>query len=202
VGGRLGLSKGPTTLQRAWKVLLLVIVAGAGSLLGGLYVHRYYALQPFQTAPIGTAESNTDDLRYRLHTELSTSDKQHLLDGDCQVVTSADAFPQPIKNAFATVTQDKPFSLANPGTRFNATDVIEPDLPQRRLVFAGVCKDLWLIQYEHGGIGLSVQVMVLNMESNNDVHFVWGGERNRPVPNLIDLRYAIVSGKFSDSDRF
>jgi hypothetical protein len=36
-----------------------------------------------------------------LHTRLSILEKQHHFDGDCQVVTSTDALPISIKNAFA-----------------------------------------------------------------------------------------------------
>ncbi len=107
-----------------------------------------------------------------------------------------------IKNAFSTVTQDKPFSLANPGARFNATDVIEPGFPRRRMVYAGVCENRWFIEYEKGGIGLSVQVMVLRLEQNNDVHFLWGGVGFHPVVSLPALQTAIVSGSFGDADRF
>ena len=189
-------------MQRAMKLVLSLLATGTGACIGGLYIHRYYAPQELPALTIDTTESDADDLRYKLHTGLSASEKQHLLDGNCQVITSTDALPKPIKNAFATITQNKPFDLANPGTRFNATDVIEQDLPRRRLVLAGTCGNRWFVQYERGGIGLSVMVMVLNSEANGDVHFEWGGQGIRPIANLSDLRNAIASGEFSDSDRF
>jgi hypothetical protein len=151
---------------------------------------------------VGTAESDADDLRYRLHTSLSNDQKQHLFDGACRSVTSTDGLPIAIQNAFATITRDKPFALANPGARFNATDVIEPGLPRRRMVYAGACENRWFIEYEKGGIGLSVQVMVLRLEQNSDVHFMWGGSGFGSVAPLAALQTAIVSGTFGDADRF
>ena len=194
---------GPIIMKVATKLVLLTTVAGVGAFIGGLYIHRRYIPQPLPvTAMIGTAESDANDLRYRLHTRLSATEKQHLFDGKCQVVTSTGALPIAIRNAFATVTQVEPFALANPGTRFNVTDVIEPDLPSRRLVFAGVCENRWLIQYEKGGIGYSVEVLVLRLESNGDVHFMWGGVGSRPAASLTALQVAIVSGRFGDAVSF
>src|SRR6266568_7142122 len=109
-------------IKVATKLVLLTVVAGVGAVIGGTYIHRRYTLQPLPaTTMIGMAESDANDLRYRLHTRLSTTEKQHLFDGGCQVVTSTGALPIAIRNAFATVTQVEPFALANPGTRFNVT---------------------------------------------------------------------------------
>lgn len=110
--------------------------------------------------------------------------------------------PQPIKNAFATITQDEPFALADPGDRFNATDVLLDDLPRRRLVLAAVCQDRWILEYERGGRGLSILVMVLRLEPKNDAHFVWGGFVFKRVSTLAGLQDAIVSGDFHDADSF
>jgi hypothetical protein len=190
-------------MKVAIKLTLLTVVAGAGVVIGGWYLHRRYALQPFpDTTMNGTAGSDTIDLRYRLRTKLSATEKRGLFDGGCRVVTSADALPQPIKSAFSTVTQNRPFALANPGSRFNATDDVGPGLPQRRLVLAAVCNDRWIIQYERGGIGLSVVVMVLRLEPNGNVRFTWGGDSLDPSTSLGALEDAIVSGKFRDTARF
>jgi hypothetical protein len=43
--------------------------------------------------------------------------------------------------------------MANPGERFNATDVIRSGLPMRRLIFAGVSGSYYLVHYEFGGRG-------------------------------------------------
>lgn len=151
---------------------------------------------------VGTADPNDNHLKYELHTRLSTDQKQRLFDGDCRSVNSTDGLPIAIQNAFASITQDKPFALANPGARFNATDVIEPGLPRRRMVYAGACENRWFIEYEKGGIGLSVQVMVLRLEQNSDVHFVWGGWSFRSAAPFAALQTAIVTDVFEDADRF
>jgi hypothetical protein len=45
-------------------------------------------------------------------------------------------------------------ALADIGAPFNATDVIQPGLPPRRLLSAGVSGSQWFLEYEHGGRGL------------------------------------------------
>jgi hypothetical protein len=137
------------------------------------------------------------------HTELSGEEKQHILDGNFVIINSTDALPPSIKNALATVTRDEPFALANPGSKYQETDVIdEPGLPHRRLIFAGVCKDRWFIHYEHGGIGISDAVMVLNANPDSSARFLWGGKGFYRAANMNDLRTAISSGKFADDHAF
>ncbi|MGA9463956.1 MAG: hypothetical protein WBV28_14285 [Terracidiphilus sp.] len=184
------------------KLMLLSLAVLAALAVVGVFIHHRYTVEPFAAPMVGTAESDADDLRYRLHSRLSTDQKQHLFDGGCRSVTSTDGLPIAIRNAFASITQDKPFALANPRARFNATDVIEPGLPRRRMVYAGACENRWFLEYEKGGIGLSVQVMVLRLEQNSDVHFMWGGSGFRSVASLAALKTAIVSGAFGDADRF
>jgi hypothetical protein len=160
-------------------------------------------LQAFPPAASGPVEPASAELAYKFHTTLSASEKQHVLDGDFAIITSSEELPQSIKNAFATITGIKPFALADPGRTYQMTDVVEePGLPQRRLIFAGSCRNRWFIYYERGGIGHSSAVMVLNIEPNNSVHFVWGGAGLKPAASLNDLRGAIASGNFEDDRVF
>jgi len=195
-------SSGPTLVRMSTKLMLLSVVVLAALAVAGVFIYHQYTVKPLAAPMVGTADSDADDLRYRLHTRLSTDQKQHLFDGACRSVTSTDELPIAIQNAFASITQDKPFALADAGARFNATDVIEPGLPRRRMVYAGACENRWFVEYEKGGIGLSVQIMVLRLEQNGDVHFMWGGSGFRSVAPLDVLRTAIVSGAFGDADRF
>lgn len=165
----------------------------------GLCLRRIYPLQAFPPVASEPAEPTSADLAYKFHTTLSASEKQHVLDGEFALITSTDELPQSIKNAFATITGNKPFALADPGKKYQMTDVVtEPGLPHRRLIFAGSYKNRWFLHYERGGIGHDYAVMVLNSDPNNSVHFVWGGVSFRPATSLNDLRSAIASGNFAD----
>ncbi len=185
------------------RVALLTTCVAVTIVTASLYLHRRYPLQAFPPVASGPVEPTSADLGYKFHTTLSASEKQHVLDGDFALITSTEELPQSIKNAFATITGNKPFALADPGRKYQMTDVVEePGLPDRRLIFAGSCKNRWFLHYEHGGIGVSYAVMVLNTEPNNSAHFVWGGSSFRPAANLNDLRGAIASGDFADDSVF
>jgi hypothetical protein len=181
--------------------LTACVVVGLGAL--SFYVLRHCAIQvPPSLADEPTAENHRDSARI-FHIELSGEEKLHILDGNFMILNSIDELPPSIKNAFATITGDKPFALANPGSKYQVTDVIdEPGLPHRRLIFAGVCKDRWFIHYEHGGIGVSYAVLVLNANLDSSVRFVWGGAGFHRAANMNDLRAAISSGKFADDHAF
>ena len=87
--------------------------------------------------------------------------------------------------------------IADRGGRFNTTDVIEPGLPMRRFVIAGIAPDAALVAYERGGRGYSVAVSL----------YSWTGARVQRVRSwtLYDppdgLAGLIKSVRTSRSDR-
>jgi hypothetical protein len=185
------------------RIALLTTCIAVTIVTASLYLRRIYPLQAFPPVASGPVQPTSAELAYKFHTTLSASEKQHVLDGDFALITSTEELPQSIKNAFATITGIKPFALADPGRKYQMTDVVdEPGLPQRRLIFAGSCKNRWFIYYERGGIGHSFSVMVLDIEQNNSVHFVWGAAGFKRAASLNDLRGAIASGHFADDSVF
>jgi hypothetical protein len=143
----------------------------------------------------GTATSKESA---KVQARLSPQEKQHILDGRCSVITSTSAMPQSLRNGFAKVTRVQKFELADPGKRYQETDVIIfPGLSRRRLVFAGSCGERWFVHYEMGGIGHSNEVLIFAADGKGEMQFVWGGAGYRAT-DLDDLRQAIASGKFSD----
>ena len=190
-------------MNRLRKVILTASVV-VGLVSPSLYFLWRYAVQVPPPLADGSTQGNHEDSAKKFfHIKLTDEEKQHILDGNFTVISSTDALPTSIKNAFATITGDKPFALANPGSKYQVTDVIdEPLLPRGRLIFAGVCKDRWFIHYEHGGIGVSDNVLVLDANSDSSVRFVWGGSGPYRAANMDDLRTDITSGKFADDAAF
>ena len=130
---------------------------------------------------------------------LPPAEVQQLLSGDCATIGTSQELPDSIKNAFATLTHTKPFALADLGAGFNATDLIAPGLPGRRLVFAGRCQDRWFIEYEHGGIGKSIALMVLRTNPDTSVTFVWGRQLKSSARDLAQLRAVLANAAFWDA---
>jgi hypothetical protein len=186
-----------------FRIVVLTTCVVVGLVALSFYLLRRYAVQAPPPRAGESTEENYEVTARKFHIELSGEKKQHVLDGNFVILNSTDALPPAIKNAFATITGDKPFALANPGSKYQMTDVIdEPGLSPRRLIFAGVCNDRWFIHYEHGGIGVSDAVLVMNANPDGFVRFVWGGSGSYRAANMNDLRAAITSGKFADDAAF
>jgi hypothetical protein len=93
--------------------------------------------------------------------QLSTAEKEHILDGQFKMISTTGSMPANIKQAFSETTREPSFALADPGQKYQVTDVVvDRNLPFRRLVFAGVKDDKWFIHYERGGRGHGYYVLV------------------------------------------
>jgi hypothetical protein len=133
------------------------------------------------------------------HKQLSPAEKQHILDGPFRAVMTIEDMPAHVKQAFAKITGESSFALANPGQKYQVTDVVvDRGLPRRRLVFAGVRGDEWFVHYELGGIGHSYCVLLFKVDPQNRVQFVWGGAGSHGARNLDQLRKMVAAGQFSD----
>src|SRR5712692_446317 len=66
-------------------------------------------------------------------------------------ITSISQIPAPVLEALTALCA--PCSFADFGARWEATDVITGNLPQRRLTRVEHSGSEWLITYEHGGRG-------------------------------------------------
>ncbi len=130
------------------------------------------------------------------YVSLPLAEVQLLLSGDYATIRASRELPDQIKNAFATITHESPFALADPGARFNASDLIQHGLPTRRLLLAGHCEDRWFIEYEHGGIGKTIALMVFRENSDRSVSFVWGRQLKDVANDIAQLRAALANGAY------
>jgi hypothetical protein len=89
--------------------------------------------------------------------------------------------------------------LAEPGQKWNATDVItDPSLPGKRLIWAAIGGEYYVVHYERGGIDHSFHILVAKL-SKDDVKpkAVWravGGPFKDYAAFVVTLR----SGKLDD----
>jgi hypothetical protein len=135
----------------------------------------------------------------QFHKRLSPPEKEHILDGPSTEVTKTEAMPDNVKEAFAKITGEPSFALANPGQKYQTTDVVvDQRLSRRRLIFAGVRADEWFIHYELGGIGHSYCVLLFKVDTQNRLQFIWGGAGSHDARTLDQLRKMVAAGQFSD----
>jgi hypothetical protein len=118
---------------------------------------------------------------------MSSVARQTFLTADYRIVQKVADLPVGIRKLY-TLKGGSRVAIADPGERFEATDVItDPDLPRRRLIFAGVAQDRAFIHYEEGGIAHSYIVELFRLESPDLAVGLWSGHRG-PTKNLEEMK--------------
>src|SRR5437867_6734347 len=89
--------------------------------------------------------------------------------------------------------------LAEPGQKWNATDVItDPTLPGKRLIWGAVGGECYVVHYERGGIAHTYHILVAKLTKDNaKPKAVWraiGG----PFKDYAAFLDALRSGKLDD----
>jgi hypothetical protein len=118
---------------------------------------------------------------------------RQFLDSDFVIIKDVNALPGPVLKAFTEIDGARPV-MANPGKKFEVTDVIiDASVPRERLIFAGVSGDKCFVHYERGGIGHSYLLGLFRLTSANTMTPVWGHNCG-PAANIADLRSQVASG--------
>src|SRR5262249_2002456 len=88
------------------------------------------------------------------------------------------------------------FSIANPGKRYQATDVVVPriippiQLPERQLVFLAKSRDMLVMTYYKGGYGTSAHIILIKFQ-HKKILDLWAGncpfEGMKSVAGIINI---------------
>lgn len=161
------------------KAVLIGLVTVVVAVAAFVYVHIRFAVPidklepvsgtnrepewpPGEPAPIKFAAPN-----------LSSAERREFLNADYRIVRKVADLPAGIRKLY-TVKGGSRVAIADPGEKFEATDVItDPDLPRRRLIFAGVAQDRAFMHYEEGGIAHSYMVELFRLESPDIAAGLW-----------------------------
>ena len=89
--------------------------------------------------------------------------------------------------------------IADPGQKWNATDAItDPTLPGKRLIWAAVSDDYYVVHYERGGIAHSFHVLVAKLAKGEPKpKMVWSAVGG-PFKDYAALLDALRGGKLND----
>ena len=133
-------------------------------------------------------------------TKLSPETKAYLLrENAFGEISSVKDIPASVLAKFAEIAKDPNIKIANPGEKFQATDVIyEKGLPSRRLIWGGLSKEYCVVHYEQGGYAHSFRVILLR-RSGNDATFLWGGAILDRIKNLLDFRNLLKEDVLDDT---
>ena len=128
--------------------------------------------------------------------------RRELLETNFTMVTKTQEVPEPVRVLLAALTKTKGQVLAEPGAKYQETDVVtEPGLPRRRLVLAGNGKGVYFVAYELGGRGHSHHIAVFEWVPGQ-ISLVWRAVLDRRVSGLNDLRELVRQGKYKDDPAY
>jgi hypothetical protein len=120
--------------------------------------------------------------------------RAHVKDEPFQIVTSVRGLPLGVREELQTLFGSNTLDIAEPGARFQVTDVIvDPKLPRRRLVAAGCSTDHCLAYYERGGFNHSWHVALFHW-TPAETRLEMGGIAPPGLASIDDVRNAILSG--------
>ncbi|HEU0274633.1 MAG TPA: hypothetical protein VFQ83_08920 [Candidatus Udaeobacter sp.] len=89
--------------------------------------------------------------------------------------------------------------IADPGQNWNATDAVtDPSLPWKRLIWAGVGGDYYVVHYERGGIAHSFHVLVAKMSKQDAKPKVVWQALGGPFKDYAAFLDALRTGKLND----
>ena len=129
-------------------------------------------------------------------TKLSTEDQKPLKDSSRfhEVHSTGDLPP-----AIVAFCAGRDGRLAEPGQKWNATDAItDPTLPGKRLIWAAVDGEYYVVHYERGGIAHTFHVLVATLTKNNAKPKVVWRAVGGPVKDYAAFLIALRNGKLDD----
>lgn len=181
-------------MRKNWAIYAVVILA-VGVIIG-IFIFPYFATRPLSKGEL--LHLTVAQERQRASTE-----SEHLLDGEFKIALKTDGIPANLKQAFAKVSRERSFEMADPGQKFQVTDVVLGEsLPFRRLVFAGTQDNTWFVHYEHGGYAHSYYVIAFKVSPHGDANFKWGCPVAGVAKSLEELRTMVVACQLAKADSY
>jgi hypothetical protein len=129
-------------------------------------------------------------------TKLSAEDRKLLQDSSRfhEVHSTKDLPP-----AVVALSADDKGKIADPGENWNATDAVtDTSLPWKRLIWAAVGGDYYVIHYERGGIDHSFHIVVAKLSKNDAKPKVVWQALAKQLKDYAAFLDALRNGKLDD----
>ena len=133
---------------------------------------------------------------------LSKALRDHLTAERFGIVTSIRGLPLGVRDGLQTLFGSGALNIAEPGAKFQVTDVmVEPNLPIRRLVAAGCSADHCLVYYERGGIAHTWQAALFHW-TPAATRFEFGGMAPANLATIDEVKSAVLSGAIKGAAKY
>jgi hypothetical protein len=129
-------------------------------------------------------------------TKLSAEDRKMFQDSSRfhEVHSTKDLPP-----AVVALCADDKGKIADPGQNWNAADAVtDPTLPWKRLIWAAVGGDYYVVHYERGGIDHSFHILVARLPKNDAKPTVVWRALGGPFKDYAAFLDALRNGKLDD----
>jgi len=188
------------------EIVLSSVIVGLLAVFLGVRTWKFFRqpIPPFESPRVALPE---DPYKFSLKTFAVPNDiRVHLLEGNFTIVRHMKDIPNSCTTIFESSflthsgshASPGEIKFANPGEAFQASDnIVDPDLPFRRLEFAGLGATRCFIYYQQGGKPSSFCLAVMDYANQKTV-FVGEGEVRGPAKNLDDLRRMMLRRQFRD----
>jgi hypothetical protein len=170
-------------LLKTRKSVMALILFGSSLAVITLAVLRY------RTRPPLVVNTTRLDVNW---TEAGQPLWYHFLDEQFLIIMDVRSLPAPVRQAFTDPTNLRPL-MANPDDKFEVGDVIlDPSLPRKRLILAGVSGWRCFVHYVQGGRGVSYPVEFFDSAPDRSVLKIWKGNCKNPATNIEELRRCVA----------
>jgi hypothetical protein len=189
-------------LSRKSKIALVGFVTAFVAVAGWFYVRQRIAVPKFQPLPSADKpEPPPGEPAPIQFAGMSSVERRDFLDANYTILRKVADLPPGIRKLY-TVNGGSRVAIADPGEKFEATDVItDRDLPRRRLIFAGVAGDRAFVHYESGGFAHSYLIALFRLKSPDLAVGLWSGYRG-PAKSFEEVRHLVSeSDQCCDSNR-
>jgi len=107
-----------------------------------------------------------------------------------------------IPSAVLALCADSNGRLADIGGRWEATDLITNNkLPQKRLIWAAVYQNYYLVHYERGGRGHSFHILLAQAEGGEKADALWRAVGDR-YSDILAFTKALRNNQMDDDPKF
>ncbi len=131
----------------------------------------------------------------------------HLSDSQRKLLTDVTLFralksKSEIPPAVLVLCSDLNGRMADIGRRWEATDVITNDtLPRKRLIWAVVYEDYYLVHYERGGRGHSFHLLLAQTRAGEKADLLWRAVGEK-YSDMAAFRKALMNNEIDDDPNF
>ena len=112
--------------------------------------------------------------------------------GNFKTYKTVSAIPKSVRQAFPRKSDPLAFDMADPGGRFQSTDVLVRKLPLHRLIEVALSDRYCVLFYETGGFALAYHTDVFQLDKDS-AKLIWESGPARAVADLGGLRTAILA---------